>query len=138
MIKKVKNLRIKKATKVKEDLPFEKRNEILPLKLMIVIVDHGQGEYFLNGFSELNVSCSLSLLGKGTAPKELYDVLGFGSKKDIVIGIVKENELEKIKDFIKNRFNVSKKAKGVAFSIKINSIVGVLIYKFLTNTRNFK
>ena len=120
------------------DVPYEQKVTIIPLYLFFVIVDHGQANFFLDGFSELGVSMSLALLGKGTAPQELYDMLSLTGKKDIVLGVVKEPDLERVSDFVRDRFAVSKKAKGIAFSTKINSMVGVLVYKFLTNSRDYR
>ncbi len=120
-----------------DDVPFEQKTSIIPLHLMVVVVDHHQGNFFLEGFSELGVSLSLQLLGKGTAPEEIYAMLSTNVKKDIILAVIREPDLEMISNFVQTRFSVSKKAKGIAFTTKVNSLVGVLIYKFLTNSREF-
>ena len=128
--------RRKKVTS-KEQVPFEKKTKLEPLYVLFVIVDQGQGDFFMEGFNELEISLSLKLFGKGTAPEEMYDMLSTSVKKDIVLAVVKENDLELLTSFIETRFAVSNKAKGIAFTAKIDSLVGVLIYKFLTNSREY-
>lgn len=128
-----------KITKNVDQTPYEQKNTITPLKVMVVIVNHGQGEYFLKGFSNLEVSCSFMLYGRGTAPVEFQDIIGIGgARKDIILGIVKEPDMYKVRKLIKERFKVSEKAKGIAFSMKIDSMIGVVLYKFLTNTRVYQ
>ena len=36
---------------------------------------------------------------------------------------------------INERFSISRNSNGVAFTLGVNSIIGVLIYRFLTDTK---
>ena len=118
-----------KKKKVKENistLPYDQEFKINKLKLFVVIVNRDQGDFFVKKFEEVGVGASFEIYGRGTATKEIYDILGVGdTKKDIL----------KVKEIVSNRFNISKNAKGIAFSIAIDSLAGILIYKYLTNTR---
>lgn len=119
-----------------EKKPYDREFEVKKLKVACVIVNRHQGDYFINQFDEINVGASFLTYGTGTATKEIYDILGVGeTKKDIVLSLVKEDDVPKIKEIINKRFAVSKSAKGVAFFMDIDSIAGVLVYKYLTNTR---
>ena len=107
-------------------LPYDQEFKISKLKLFVVIVNRDQGDFFVKKFEEVGVGASFEIYGRGTATKEIYDILGVGdTKKDIL----------KVKEIVSNRFNISKNAKGIAFSIAIDSLAGILIYKYLTNTR---
>lgn len=115
---------------------YEKENKIEPLKLMCVIVTRDQAEYFIKGFNKLGISVCFEAYGIGTAPKEFSNFIGsYETKKAWIIAPVKVSELENVKEFIERRFSVSKRAKGIAFSLPIDSMIGVVLYKFLTNKR---
>ena len=135
--KKIKEkIETKKQVNTNEKPAYDEEFEIKKLKICCIIVNRHQGDYFINAFAEKKVGASFTVYGTGTATKEIYDILGVGeTKKDIVLSVVKESDVPEIKEFIENRFNVSKKAKGIAFFMDVDSIAGVLLYKYFTNTR---
>lgn len=115
---------------------FEKNHVLKKIKLFVVIVYDGQGESIANFLSQNEAAVSLTLNGTGTASAKVYDVLSIGDKrKQIVLSLVREENIERIKEYLTERFSVSRQAKGVAFSIRITSVAGVSVYKYLTNTR---
>ncbi|MCX5775530.1 MAG: hypothetical protein NTV44_04125 [Firmicutes bacterium] len=115
--------------------PFAETNKIKKVKLLVAIVNRGQGEFFTNLFKKNESAISLTLLGHGTASSEISDMLGVGeTSKDIVLGLIREEMLPAVLTDINARFAVSRKAKGVAFTIPLTSVIGVSIYKFLTNS----
>lgn len=119
--------------------PYEKTNKVEKLKLLCVIVNRNQGQFFVDSFLDQNVGAAFDVYGKGTAPREIYDIIGMSdNKKELVLALIKESDLEKVLKIIKTRFSVSKAAKGVAFTIPVNSMAGVVMYKFLTNNRERK
>ena len=106
------------------------------LYLSIIIVSRYQGEYYVERFIKEGCSLSFIIYGKGTAPSELLYVLGTPqSKKDVVISVVKESLKDKVNSIIDERFNFSKSAKGIAFMIDFDSVMGVLSYRYLSDTR---
>lgn len=126
-----------KKVEVKEgSANYDQDFDIKKLKLMVIIVNRGQGDYFVKAFSKKLVGATFNVYGTGTATKEIYDILGFGeTKKDIVLAIVKLDDLEKIKTIVSERFSAKKIYKGISFCMEIDSVAGVLLYKYLTNTR---
>ena len=116
---------------------YEDSHPIEKLKLFVIIVNRKQSDYFVNEFKNKEIACSFVVYGRGTASKEIYEVLGIGeTKKDILFVIVKESDVETLKEIIDYRFKGAKSAKGIAFSIPFNSIAGVLAYRFLTNRQS--
>ena len=127
-----------KETKVskKSKLPYEKEFKLEKLKLYVLIVGRNHSEYFINEFKKTDIACNFVVYGKGTATKDIYDLLGIGeTKKDIIFSLVKESDIEKVKLIAEYRFKVSQAAKGVGFSIPFDSVAGVLMYRYLTNTK---
>ncbi len=115
---------------------YEDTFEIQKLKMLCIIVNRHQGDYFIGKLMENNVAAAFLVYGTGTATREIYDLLGVGdTKKDIVLSLVKESDVPTIKKMISDRFSISKKAKGIAFFMEVNSLAGVLMYKYFTNTK---
>lgn len=134
-VKKIKNSApLKKATK--EVQAYDETNVIKPVKLLLLVVNRGQGKYYLKKFFEMNVACAISTYGTGTTPREIGNILGVGeTKKEIIGAIIKEADYPEIKKFIAERFLISKDAAGISMLLPVDSMVGVLFYKFITNTR---
>lgn len=118
---------------------YEQNYQISPLKLMIIIVNRYQSNYFLDAFEEIGISCGFVTYGKGTATSDILKILGIGEdRKDIMFLPVPNSKIAKCKKIIEERFAVSEEAKGVSFCIPFDSMVSVLAYKFLTDTKRNK
>ena len=130
----------KKAKKVKEvhveEHPaFEKRDDIKTLVLYTVIVPRGQGENIMRIFKANKSSAQFLQYGEGTASNAIREIIGAeDTKKDIVYSIVREDAVVDIKREIDVYFVASKHNKGIAYTISLNTIVGVKLYKFFTQT----
>lgn len=115
---------------------YDQEFVVKPLKCLFVIVNQYQGNYYINQFKDLGASCAFLSYGKGTATDDLKHILGIGEdKKDIVICLVRADEIDKYLDVCKERFKVSSVAKGIAFAVPVDSMISVFAYKFVSNTR---
>lgn len=116
----------------------QKRNSVLydeddkKLVLFIIIVNNGLASIYKNNFINENL-CHyvLTLSAKGTATKEMYQMLGLSQvKKDIVIAIAPKRNLNDLFYYAREQFIVSKRTKGVAFSVDLSSIINLKAYKY--------
>lgn len=115
---------------------YTSKYEVEKLFVSFVIVTRYQGSYFVDKFIDLGVSLSFIVFGKGTAPSEMIYALGLPeSKKDVVITIFKESMKDKINEIIEERFDFSASAKGVSFIIPLDSVMGLLSYRFMSDTK---
>ena len=131
-------LKISKKTENKKDkfVPFEKEYVIHPLKMFISIVPFGQATSIVKMLEECGVTCSVITSAEGTGYRYLPNLLSAAdSKKQIIMSFVREDKSEIVCKTLKQRFNTSKAARGISLSVKLTSVAGVSIYKFLTNTR---
>lgn len=137
MIKKI-NKRINKKKENPNVSDYNRDYEVAPLKLLFVIVNKYQGDYFLDLLiKEYGVSAAFMCNGHGTATRDIYNYLNISeNKKDVVISLVNEDKINDVLNSIQERFNVSKNAKGIAFTIKLDSIIGVLSYRFFADIKS--
>ncbi len=128
----VEKIKEKTNEKAIEYTPFEEVNEIKPLKMFVIIVPYGQANGIIKILHDLNVAMSITTNGEGTYMRESQLQ---GPKKQLIFTFIKEEDVPSFKEKISERFHISSAAKGIAFSIKLSSVAGVSVYKFLTNTR---
>ncbi len=128
----VEKIKEKTNEKAIEYTPFEETNEIKPLKMFVIIVPYGQANGIIKILHDLNVAMSITTNGEGTYMRESQLQ---GPKKQLIFTFIKEEDVPSFKEKISKRFHISSAAKGIAFSIKLSSVAGVSVYKFLTNTR---
>ena len=129
--------RIKKDVKKPEEVKeaFENRPDLKKLSFYVVIVNLGQGDNIIRLLKNNHSSAQFTQFGEGTATKQIKTILSIEeSKKEIIYSLVRTEYVPEIKREIDAYFVASKKNAGVAFTIDLDSIVGVKIYKFLSQT----
>ena len=125
----------KPVEKQEEVKPFDKANVISPLILFIIVVPQGQSSSVKKILDTFDVSAMFFANGEGTYSNETLEMMGLANKKNLIFTIIREDKAEAIKAKLKERFSVSKASAGVAICIRLTSIAGVSVYKFLSNTR---
>lgn len=129
---KTKNKEIEK--KKANSIPFEKREKIYPLSLLITIVNKDQSNYYTQEYARLGCSISLVLYGYSQPPLIYRNMLGIDStKKEIVLSIARKEDIGKMLEVAKKKFSISKTAKGIAFVLPIDSVNGIAVYRFLAD-----
>lgn len=119
-------------------VPFEKENVIHPLKMFISIVPFGQADSIARLLEETGVSCNFITVGEGTGRNFVPGLIIADSKKQIIVSFVREDKVKEVCKILRERFNTSKASRGISLSVKLTSVAGVSIYRFLTNTRKVK
>ena len=103
------------------------------MKLMVSIVERGQGKALAKIYEKYNLSCNFLSVGRGTASSELLDVLGFGSAERTVVfslgaGTVVDRLMYKLEEGLEEKAH----CKGIAFDMQLtglNQIMAVLLEK---------
>ena len=115
-----------------------KKNEGLKapkkIKLLFTIVDRTKVDFYVNTLEGYGVNMQTILYGRGTAPKELHQLLGLvDDKKGVIISVVPEDRISKILADYEDKYFKLRNGRGIAFTIPITSVIGVLTYNFLAN-----
>ena len=123
------------ARKKKDVSLIENSVNLKKLSLYISIVNYGQSDSIIKIFQRYNSSLQFVQNGTGTAVKAVRDILGLeDNRKEVVFAFVSDEVLNELKDELDAYFYSSKKNRGIAFSISLNSIIGAKLYHFLSNT----
>ena len=108
---------------------------IKKLKLLFTVVDRPKAEFYLDVLSELEVNCQIVTAGKGTATSEMVDMLGLNPHKAVLIGVIREDMTDTIMNTLEDKFRAIRNGKGVAFAVPMSGVIGVNIYRYLSNNR---
>ena len=108
---------------------------IKKLKLLVTIVDRPKGEFYLDVISQFDVNCQLAMGGLGTATSELVELLGLEPHKAVILSVVREDRVEEIMNTLEDKFATIRNGKGIAFAMPLSSVIGVNMYRFLSDRR---
>ena len=109
---------------------------IKKLKLLFTVVDRPKGEFYLDVISQFDVNCQMVMGGKGTATSELVDMLGLNIQKAVIISVVREDMVDPVMKCLEEKFAKIRGGKGISFAVPLSSVIGVNMYRFLSNNRS--
>ena len=105
------------------------------LSMFITIVNRGQGNFVLKLFESEGANAQFVQYGEGTAQKEIRDILGIeDNSKEIIISLISQDKIDSAKRELEAFFKVSKRNRGIGFSIPMTSLIGMKFYQFLIDT----
>lgn len=117
-----------------ETVPYEKKETVFALSLVVTICNRHQDHFFIDNYARIGAAMSLTLYAYSDPPDDIISLLGFvDTRKDIVLTVARSEYVDEMIKVANTRFNVSKEAKGIVFSLPINGIAGVTAYKFLAD-----
>ena len=108
---------------------------IKKLKLLFTVVDRPKSEFYLDVLEGLDVNCQIVTGGKGTATSEMVDLLGLNPQKAVIVSVIREDMTDQIMNVLEEKFRTIRNGKGVAFAVPLSSVIGVNMYRFLSNNR---
>ncbi len=126
---------IKKTRKTKKQTPPAAQG-FKKLKILVTVVPRAKGEFYMDYLSQFEVNFQTAVLGQGTARSETLYLLGLeDSEKAVLFSVIREDNAEKILTGLEEKFQTLRGGKGIAFTVPMSSVVGVAIYRFLSNHR---
>lgn len=104
------------------------------LSILVTIVERPKADFYLDVLEGYEVNLQTVIYGRGTAPTEMIHYLGLSQDaKAVIFSVVQEDKIKKIMHDYEDQYFKTKHGKGIAFTIPISSIIGVYIYRFLSN-----
>ena len=102
------------------------------LKILVTIVERSKADFYLSALEGFDVNLQTLIYAKGTATKDIASLIGLqDDNKAAIFSIVKEEKIKEILATYEDKYFKTKRGKGVAFTLPISSVIGVMVYKFL-------
>ncbi len=108
---------------------------IKKLKLLFTIVDRPKAEFYLDFLSQYEVNFQTVMQGTGTASSEILSMLGLNNHKAVIVSVIREDLADPITNALEEKFRTIRNGKGIAFAVPLSSVIGVNIYRFLSNNQ---
>lgn len=112
--------------------------EIKGMRLLITIVDRSLGSKVVKLFEENGCHYHQIVYGKGTAPKEIYEYLGFGEiEKEVVLSVASADIVPFLIDSLKTEMHFDQPGHGVACTIPLDSVAGKSVLQEIISDQKF-
>jgi len=108
---------------------------IKKLKILITVVERPKAEFYLDVISQFDVNFQMVVGGLGTAASDLVELLGLEPHKAVILSVVREDLTDTIMDTLEDKFTTIRNGKGIAFAVPMSSVIGVNLYRFLSDNR---
>ena len=109
------------------------------LKLLVTVVNRSKALIYQDLLEQFDVTMQLVIYGRGTANSDMLHYLGLAEQeKAIILSCVREDRVKDIMEALNEKFEKVKNGKGIAYTISMQSIIGVAIYQFLSNNQTGK
>ncbi len=107
------------------------------LELLVTVVERNKAEFYADVIQSFEVNMQMMVLGKGTANKEILEVLGLtATEKTVIFSLIKEERLKDALYALEEKFRTIKNGKGIAYTLPLTGVIGAAIYAFLSNNEN--
>lgn len=114
-------------------------SSVRKLKLLITIVDRSKTPLYVDLLEQFEVTIQTVLYGRGTASSQMLDLLGVvESDKSVIISYIREDKISDALETLNEKFIKVKNGKGIAFTVALDSIIGVFAYQLLSNDKTIK
>ena len=114
------------------------QSDVKKLKLLITIVNRKKTEFFIDYLAGFEVNFQTSLLAQGTARSDTLHFLGLeDADRSVICSVIREDRAEEALRGLEEKFQTIRGGKGIAFTVPLTSVIGVAIYRFLSNNRSF-
>ncbi len=111
-------------------------SNVRKLKLLITVVDRSKTLFYVDLLEQFEVNVQLVLYGRGTANSQMLALLGLAeADKSVIISHIRRDKVKEAMDTLEEKFHKVKNGKGVAFTVSLDSMIGVSMYQLLSNDK---
>jgi hypothetical protein len=106
------------------------------LELLIAIVHSDKVRFYTNLIQSFEVNLYLSMPASGTSENALMNYLGLNqSNRAAIFCVVRDDKKKDLLEALNDSFNNLKGGGGIAVTTPLSSLIGTLVYGFLSNDK---
>lgn len=107
------------------------------LKILVSIINREKVDFYVSNLEGFGANVQEIIYASGTTPRK--DILGIKvSEKAVLLSVVREDRVKEILAAYEDKYFQTKNGKGIAFTIPIKSMIGVMLYQFLAGIEREK
>ena len=109
------------------------------IKMLVTVVDKSKSIFYVDLLEQFEVNVQMVLYGRGTANSQMLDLLGINEiDKAVIFSFIREDKIKDAMETLSEKFKTVKNGKGIAYTIALDSIIGVSMYQLLSNDKTVK
>ena len=106
------------------------------LELLITVVPRKKAAFYMDLIQSFDANMQVSVPAQGTADSEIMRYLGLtDTDKTAIFSVVREEQLDELTETLAQKFRSIKNGEGIAAAIPFTSMIGTLLFGFLSNDR---
>ncbi len=106
------------------------------LKLLITIVNREKADFYMDLIQSFDVNMQFRASARGTAGSDILQMMGLvQSEKTVIFSVIRENRVNPVLEALSARFATIKNGKGIAYTVPMSGMIGVLAYNFFADNR---
>ena len=114
----------------------KRKTNLRKLKILITVIDRSKTLFYMDLLEQFEVNVQMVLYGKGTADSLMRDLLGIGeTDKSVIISYIREDKVKEALETLSEKFVKVKNGKGIAYTVDMDSLIGVSTYQMLSNDK---
>ena len=138
MLRKARKIKVVNNS-VRQSSPTKQVSGLRKLKLLVTVIDRSKTLFYVDLLEQFEVNVQMVLYGRGTANSQMLNLLGLAeTEKSVIISYIREDMVKEALDVLDDKFQKVKNGKGIAFTVSMDSIIGVSMYQLLSNDRTVK
>ena len=103
-------------------------------KLIVTVVDRKKAEFYFDFLQGFRVNLQYAIPAEGTAQTEMLQLLGLKeTEKAVLLSVIREDSVREALAGLEEKFRTVRGGKGIAFTIPLSSVIGVTLYRFLSD-----
>lgn len=104
------------------------------MELIFTVVNREKTDFFIDVLQSFEVNIQMVLAAAGTASTQMIELLGLtDTAKSVIISIIRRDKVTEAMATLEEKFRTVRGGKGIAYTVPMSSIIGVLIYQFVSN-----
>ena len=108
-----------------------------PLKLLVTVINRSKTEFYADLIQSFDVNLQAIVLAEGTADANMLRHLAPSDPSTgVILSVVQQNRLPEALDMLDRKFRTVRDGKGIAFTIPLTSVIGTLLFGFLSNNKS--
>ena len=107
----------------------------MKLELLLAVVHNDKAAYYSSLIQSHQANLQLTLPAKGTTHL-ILDYLGLTERpKSLIVSVIRADQGDRLISLLDDLFKKGKGYKGIAFTVPLTSVIGTLVYGFLSNDK---
>ena len=105
----------------------------IKLKLLFTVVNKNKAEFYMDALETFDVNFQTVIYGDGFLFENAEDNKALNDDTVIIVSVVQEEKVPEILARYEDKYFKTRNGKGYGIVVSMDSLIGVLAYKFLAN-----